>query len=248
MLEYESKTLLYDIKTFLFSDYPFDVEYCNYVRFISCKNNVDIKGFSKSSSTALIIDLTEDLDQIWKNMSKSSCRYAINKAKRDGAIVHVNNNHEDFLKIVTNFRVEKKYSRFALSSEFIKSKCTLFVAMYEGEVLSGQLYLEGMDEIFLFIGASKRLEVKKEKATLIGNANKLLVWEAIKYYKDKGKKEFYLGAHWFEDPMNLFLKSFGGKLVMRYNYEKCYSKKIMLALYAYRTIPALLRLINVKIS
>lgn len=243
MLEYESRTLSFGIKTFLFYDYPFDVKNCNYVRFISCKNNVNLDGFSKSISKNLLIDLTKDLDQIWKNMSKSSCRYAINKAKRDGVSIHIDDHYEEFLKIVSDFRYKKKYNKCKLSVEFMKSKCTLFVAMCNGEVLSGQLYLQSADNILLFVGASKRLEAEKEKATLIGNANKLLIWEAIKYSKGKGIKDFYLGAHWFED--SVFLKSFGGESVNRYNYEKCNSILLKLALNAYHKRPVLLSLIKV---
>jgi len=54
--------------------------------------------------------------------------------------------------------------------------------------------LEDQSNINYWIGASKRLDVDKEKAKLIGYANRLIYWEAIKYAKEKGIKEYDLGG------------------------------------------------------
>jgi lipid II:glycine glycyltransferase (peptidoglycan interpeptide bridge formation enzyme) len=85
------------------------------------------------------------------------------------------------------------------------------------------------------LGASKRL-VDLDKAALIGNANRLLVWVAIKYAKGKGLREFDFGGYTVgdRDPTQVgysaFKKGFGGDLVERYNYTKYYSKIYKFAL------------------
>ena len=113
----------------------------------------------------------------------------------------------------------------------MKKYCALFTAEYEGENIGGKLYLKDMRDIRWLIGASKRLEANKEKATIIGNANRLLIWEATKYANNQGIKEFDLGGYYTgkepyiqKENINNFKKSFGGKLVTQYIYHKDYSK------------------------
>ncbi len=78
----------------------------------------------------------------------------------------------------------------------IKKCGTLFTAEYNGEILGGHLYLNDESNIKLCISASKRLHGTKEKATLIGDANRLLHWEVIKYAEGFGIKEFNWGGLW----------------------------------------------------
>ncbi len=109
---------------------------------------------------------------------------------------------------------------------------TLFVAEFKGEILGGQLYLEDENNIRWLLGASNRLEVTREKATVIGNANRLMSWEAINYAKAKGIKEFDMGGVSPDsvkegsspDTIDAFKISFGGKPATHYIYRKDYSR------------------------
>jgi lipid II:glycine glycyltransferase (peptidoglycan interpeptide bridge formation enzyme) len=89
-----------------------------------------------------------------------------------------------------------------------------------------------MDEnnIRALASGSKRLEASKEKATLIGNANKRILWEAIKWAKDNGIKEFDFGGYYTGTEVNSnlgsinkFKDSFGGVATKKYIYQKNYS-------------------------
>ena len=113
----------------------------------------------------------------------------------------------------------------------MKKYGTLFTAEFNGEILLGRFYLEDKNNIRALFSASKRFKVDKEKARLIANANKLLTWNAIKYAKEKGIKEYDLGGYYTgekkdiqKENINIFKNSFGGKLVTHYIYEKDYSK------------------------
>ena len=88
------------------------------------------------------------------------------------------------------------------------------------------------------------MEVDKEKAKLIGYANRLIHWEAIKYAKEKGIKEYDLGGIFSDEEVEKdkvkmgirsFKLSFGGESVTRYQYQKIYSKgfKILYRLYTF---------------
>ena len=193
MLEIEGKIHIFKTKEIWFSDYPFDIKGYDSVTFRACKNKVDLNGFTREEFTTLVIDLTQDLDVIWKNMNKSSCRYAINRAKKDGIKIKLNQNYEEFCEINRSFRENKGLPVGSEKNEFMNKYGTLFVAEFDGEILCGQFYLEDENNIRWLIGASKRLEVGKEKATLIGNANRLVIWQAIQYAKEKGINEFDMG-------------------------------------------------------
>lgn len=230
MLQIERKIYLFKTMEIWFSDYPFDVNGYDAVTFHAAKNKVDVKGFDREEFTTLVIDLTQDLAVIWRNMSQSSCRYAINRAKRDGVKIKRNENYQEFYEINRSFRAKKGLPIGFEKIGTMGKYGTLFVAEFEGEILGGQLYLEDESNIRWLLGASKRLETSQEKATLIGNANRLIIWQAINYAKEKGIKEFDLGGFSGKDksdrtdPIDAFKLSFGGKPTTQYIYRKDYSK------------------------
>ena len=229
MLEIDRSKFIFKIKHIWFSDYPFDVKGYHSITFRACKNKINSQDFTRKEFHTLVIDLTQNLDTIWKNMSKKSCRYMINKAIKEGIEVKISQDYSHFSEINRQFRKEKGLQQDR-QVELDKEYGTLFIAEIDGELLGGQFYLENENNIRWLIGASKRLEVDKEKATLIGQANRLLVWEAIKYAKDKGIREFDFGGYYINDSgdeqmrkINFFKKSFGGELVTHYIYQRDYS-------------------------
>ncbi|MGB9212959.1 MAG: GNAT family N-acetyltransferase [Halobacteriota archaeon] len=117
----------------------------------------------------------------------------------------------------------------------LKRSGPLFIAEYDGDILCGHACFADGHTILGRLAASKRL-VDRDRASLIGNANKLLVWETIKYAKAKGLREFDLGRYYVKDGdlqevgYSAWKKGFGGDLVERYDYTKYYSKIYELAL------------------
>ena len=186
MLEIERKAYIFKIKEIWFANHPYDVKGYDSVFFKACKNRVNAEGFVTEEHATLVIDLTKSLDEIWRNMDKSSCRYAINRAIRAGVKVYRNQNIEEFVKIYHSFRKRKRLSSFVSKFydpelEIVKNEYgVLFVAEYDAQMLGGAYFLWDDENMRWLLGASKRLEVSNEMATLIGNANKLLIWEAIK--------------------------------------------------------------------
>jgi lipid II:glycine glycyltransferase (peptidoglycan interpeptide bridge formation enzyme) len=164
-------------------------------------------------------------------MSKDRCRRGIKHAEKNGVKIKLNQNYEDFYEINSLFRKQKGLDAYYEPIEFMKKYGTLIVAEFDGEILLGHLFLEDKNNIRALIHASKRFEVDKEKANFIANANRLSIWYAIKYAKDKGIKEYDMGGYYTgekkdiqKENINIFKKSFGGRLVTHYIYEKDYSK------------------------
>jgi lipid II:glycine glycyltransferase (peptidoglycan interpeptide bridge formation enzyme) len=232
MITIEEKRYFTKRKHIWFSESPFDVTNCDAVFFRACNNNVTLPGFDKKEAPTLIINLENNIESIWKNMGKKSCRYFIKRAVREEVEVKRNTDPEAFLDLYFKFARLKKFKTWHMKLDTLKRHGTLFAATYRGEIIAGIVLLEETTKIRWLFGGSKRLEVDKKKSVIISCANRLLLWEAIKYAKNKGQKEFDFGGYFAgennkESPqykINQFKKQFGGTLVVHYNYIKYYSK------------------------
>jgi len=181
------------------------------------------------------MDLTLDVGELWKRMDRKSCRYAVNRAIMDGVKIKLNENYEDFYVINCRFRDAKNLSSLPVTVDFMKKYGILFVAEFNGEIVAGAFFLGDTDVIRCIQHASKRLESGRDKATLIGNASHLLIWEAMKYAKQKGIKEFDMGGYSTDSSLRYdyrFKRSFGGRVVKRFTYQKYYSPFV----YAYTVL------------
>ena len=231
MIMMTHKNLLFIKKNIWFADSPFEVEGCDAVFFFSCKKNIDATGFLKEESPTLILNLQKSLDEIWNNMSKKSCRYFINRAKRENIEVKINTSYAEFMSLYTRFSKTKNFHTTIVGKKALEKDATLFTAYLHSELLAGILLVEDEKNIKWLMGASKRLESDKSKSILISCANRLLIWEAIKYAKEKGILEFDFGGYYTgpdkNHPLqrvNQFKKQFGGTFITYYNYTKYYSK------------------------
>jgi lipid II:glycine glycyltransferase (peptidoglycan interpeptide bridge formation enzyme) len=246
MLEIERKTFVFKNKEIWFADCPYDVEGCDSVSFMECKREVDFSGFECYDFETLVVDLTQGLDAIWGNVTRN-CRKHIYRAQREGINVRINENFDEFYEINKSFRRKKGLAGLIVHPEFMKRYGTLFTAELNDEVIAGLFWLEDESNIRALIASSRRLDVVSEKANIIGNANRLLYWEGIKYAKEKGIKECDLGGYYTGEnkddqrhAINTFKQGFGGQLVTRYNCYKVYSRTNKLARSLYRHARALI--------
>jgi hypothetical protein len=236
-LIFDSKKLFFIRREIWFADFPINIKGVHSVAFMACKTKTNSNGFRCVPFTTLVIDLTQDLDSIWHCFDRKSCRYMINRAMKEGGIqVKLNADWDEFYMLEKNFRLKKGLPIGSPIPDEIKGHgATLFTAYLNGELVAGQLYLEDREHIRWLRAASSRLEVDRRKAVLIGCANRLLVWEAIKYAKEKGIKEFDMGGYYMGPPneelerVNDFKKSFGGAIVTKYNCFRDYSTLYRLA-------------------
>ena len=144
-------------------------------------------------------NLDQDVDTIWANMDKN-CRRQIRKASSEEIRVRRNERYDEFCQMNNDLAQTKGFaSNLGFSTpdaETLRRYGTLFTAERNGELLAGNVYLEDEEHILAWLSASKRLEVDRSVASLIGWANRLLHWEALRYAKDKGIREFDWGGLW----------------------------------------------------
>lgn len=227
MITIEFKRLIFNVAEIWFSDHIYDVEGYSHVMFRRCEPQEKYSGFNCEEEITSVIDLTSDLDTIWKNM-KGNSRRSIKKAEKAGVIIKRNQNYDEFYEIYRIHLKRKKYHVVPYHKPSLKTAGTLFTAEFNGEVLGGNIYIEDQDHMLLRTAATKIIDNDKCLNTLKGNASHLIHWEAMKYAKEKGIKEFDMGGL-YTDSINLFKESFGGKRVSYYAYSKDYDTSYKLA-------------------
>jgi len=242
MLEIDKKRSFLKVKEIWFSDTIFDVKHCQRLVFRACKKEFERPDFQQERFTTLTLDLTKDLESIWQGMDKSSCRYAIHRAEEDGVKVFINEHYKEFYGIYRQFNRNKGLPIGWWRPSDMQQYGVLFTAALNDKVIAGNFYLEDEGNIRWLLGASQRLEnVTKQEKIIISNASRLIIWEAIKYAKLKGKKEFDFGGYYTgikpdkqKEGINAFKKSFGGEIKTYYNYQKNYSilYKALFAIYS----------------
>jgi hypothetical protein len=231
VLEIERDFFGFRRKDIWFSDAPFDVEGYQGVAFYSCREKVDLPGFTRKDFVTPIIDLTQDEESIWKNIVHLSCRKKINKAYNNGIKLKVNQCYGEFLEMDAEFRKNKGLPASHIDAGFMKKYGTLFMAFLDGKAICGEFLIEDKDHIRRLLTASRRFTDDHHWNNIVGYGNRMLIWESIRYARAKGIKEYDMGGYYTGadkalelEGINRFKMSFGPTLVTRYNYEKYYSR------------------------
>jgi len=229
MLEVDNSKFIFKTKKIWFSEVPFDVTGYDGITFYECTRDVDVKGFSKEVFTTIVIDLTQDLDTIWKKMDRT-CKKQIGYAEKNGVIIRTNQGYDEFYALNSEFRKAKGLSEYNLDTGFMKKNGLLFLSEYEGEILGGTYYINDGKNIRGVLNASKRLEETGEVNKIVGFANRLIIWKTICYAKENGMSIYDMGGYYTgkepdpqKESINRFKDSFGGQVVSHYIYQKDYS-------------------------
>lgn len=151
------------------------------------------RGKTLFTPTTFWIDLTPTEDDLMKSFS-SKTRYNIRLAQKHGVKVEIDNSDkafERYLELTTETNKRQgfyshtpKYHR--LMWKYLKGKiANLLVAKYDNEIISTWILFNHDEFLYYPYGAS----TDKHKEVM---ANNLMMWEAIKFGKNKGLKTFDL--------------------------------------------------------
>jgi len=212
-----------------FADEPLDVSDATSVIYRQCRNKLDAPGFERREFTTIFIDLATDLDTIRDRFSPKSCRYKINRASREEISVIPSDDMHGFRRMNIAFTKHKGFGSGDFNVDEIRPHSKLFLAFHDNKVLSGHLYLVDENKMRLLFGASQRFTHSDGIEKKVGFANRLLVWEAIKWGKRTGLREFDFGGYYTGNKsnhelenINRFKKGFGGEITTHYDYFKEY--------------------------
>lgn len=238
MLQIKSRNIIYNNIYIYFSKRPYNVNNCSKVIFYSCVDDVTLDGFKKVIQETVVIDLDNSFDNIWKGISKSY-RKDIKKAEKNNTIITINKNHRDFIKLLKDFNKQRGLKAPIINIDNIENQGLLLVAKLNNEILCARYFLYDETTIRqLYSPSNPKLNIEE-----IGLANKLMIWEAIKFSKNNKLKEYDMGGictgnNCNEKTQNInnFKISFGGRIVKKYHYIKYYSYSYYLISYVVKKI------------
>lgn len=211
---------------FWFAD-PFDIKGAAMTNFFSY-NRVNAEGFRSKDGLTSVIDLLQDIETIRSKMRNNFIIKQIRKGERNGVVIKQDDNFREFRKIYDVFRKSKNLPKDNFS--VFEKNCLLFSAYYNDKMIAGGVFVSDGENIRALVLASLRKVSGSKEREIIGQANRMVIWEAIKYAKNTGHKLFDLGGISVEskDKSELslaeFKESFGGERKKCYYYHKIYSK------------------------
>lgn len=215
-------------KKWVWFEDPHDIAGADMVTFFSY-NSVDAPGFKKSSELTSVIELEAPISEIWERARQQFIRLQVERGRRRGITVECDSPaFEEFRPLYENFRRLKK-----LPSEPwqpIAQNGMLFVARHESKIMAGMVCIEDGTYMRLWKLASLRLEEGDALGRKIaGEANRLVIWEAIVYAKEHGYRVFDMGGITPESAdsgvraVADFKEAFGGERRAQCYYHKVYS-------------------------
>jgi lipid II:glycine glycyltransferase (peptidoglycan interpeptide bridge formation enzyme) len=171
------------------------------------------KGRGLFKKKTIILDLTKSEEELLKNMH-SKGRYNIKVAQKHGVSVRETNKNEDFEKYLDLMfgGTAKRQGIYAHGRDYHRAMretlkmAHLFVAEYDGKVITADLIFKYRDGIYYAYGASA-LEHKEVMAPT------LLLWEIAKWGKACGCKCFDLWGAEEGKGFSRFKEQFGGEVV-----------------------------------
>ncbi len=152
-----------------------------------------MKTFYSRHTVSLDLSLTED--EIWKNQISSKNRNMIRKAEKEGVTIVESDDYNSFKRLydgtMTNLHAEDFYffpqAYYDVYKQTFKGKSMLCLAMYEGKVIAGSMFMFGDDYAHYHLSGRDRDYSRYA-------ANNLILWYAIRKAKERGCKWFHFGG------------------------------------------------------
>lgn len=161
------------------------------------------------------VDLRPDLDTLWQGLH-SSARRAIRKAEREGVVLRTAERKEDlraFFELHLGVR-KYKYRLVAQPYRFFENiwhhiietqQGLLMVAVYQGEIIGGVLFLIWKNKLYYKFNAS-------DPVYLCLRPNDLLIWEGIKHGKAQGYDYLDFGlSDWDQEGLVRYKRKFASE-------------------------------------
>lgn len=189
-----------------------------------------ISNNSKKSGDVVYINLSQDLNTIFKNMNKSN-RNCISKSLRNGVNVFKSQNRTDlniFYQLYTStmkqVNAENRYyfpkSFFDEMFNCLGDSVTLFIAEYDCKPIAASIFLNKYGFVHYYLSGSDP-DYRKICPT------NLLLWEAIMWAKKQDYEIFeFGGGHGQGGSLYKFKSSFSKDRVDFYTYTKIHNEKI----------------------
>jgi len=185
--------------------------------------NVDVPGFKKKTGLTTVIDLTKSEEELRAALRKRFIREQMEKGKKNGVTVCVGIDWHEFVPVYEEFR---KGKRIASDDPRVFAHCLVAGAYYDGTLVSGGAFVADGIHIRALALASRRFASDGRMREVVGQANRMLIWETILWAKREGYHLFDLGgiapesADPTERSLAEFKEAFGGERKPCYYYTR----------------------------
>lgn len=205
-------------------------EFCRLNPFNPVLYNIVSLRDAQKNREVVYIDLTQSKDQIWQNFKKRA-KYSVKKARKNGVKIKqekseefINKMYEIYTHTMHRNQAKKEYFHsndfFKLLIERLKDKVELFVADYNGKMISSSIFLTHGDICHYFFSGT-------DENYFNLCPNNLLLNEAIWWAKDRGFKIFHFGGGYRpNDSLFNFKISFASTTANFYIYSKIHNQQI----------------------
>lgn len=165
------------------------------VNYLEIRDYIDFDGFeSQNTFSTYILELSPNIEEVWKRLDKRSVMWAIKKSKKNNVIVEKTRNVDDFRKFYKLNCATKReigvpshpWSFFKNLFKFLNDNISLYVARYNGEIIAGGIMESFKDTVIYGYGAanSDYLELCPYNA---------FIWKSIEDACQNGYRYFDFG-------------------------------------------------------
>lgn len=178
-------------------------------------------GYTRQPFYTKVIDLSQNEEELLKRFRKNTV-YEILRAQREGVRKLVEDDRQAFVEFYNQFAITKDLPRITLKKvKRYREALAITKAVIGSEAVAMHAYVEdnNSNRVRLLYSASLfRLDAKSDEKSAIGRANRLLHFEDMVYFKNRGFLEYDLGGYAVNtnDPnlagINHFKDGFSGQL------------------------------------
>lgn len=193
------------------------------------QNLDNVFGFKREDFYTKIIELRQDLDQIFESIGKNT-KYKINRASREGVHFTIEEDLNVFLDFYNEFSRSKSLSTLSkkvlrkYNNNLVVTKATKSKSESENLVMHSYIVDFESKRVRLLHSASLFRTDDKKIRNLVGMANRFLHFEDMKYFKEHNFKVYDFGGYAYNTVdeqlknINDFKDSFGATLLHESNY------------------------------
>ena len=210
-----------------------------------------VRGASCTSFPTIVVGLSSSEDQLLANM-KRDYREKIRRAEREEGKGFLRYEYSNKCDLAWITRFADHFDRCATAKTLPKASRSRLSVLAQNNALDISLMSDSRGEILaassavftpkrmrgLYAAASFRLTSDPTRRSLIGRANRYLIWRDILRFKEAGADLFDFGGYYTGNTdveklnINSFKTGFGGETRTEFNCEECVTLKGILARWA----------------
>lgn len=144
----------------------------------------------------ILVDLRKDEAALWDALERKTCRYQINKAKKLGAEVVLNERLDEAYALFDGFFRRHPFRPPLGHEEWrrITECCDVFVALHEGRAVAAHVILAEAPMCARALMSATADRAEAGERAVAGALNRWLHWHEFCHYKAQGVRVYDLGG------------------------------------------------------